>query len=209
MSNFVAVVFGDRMGVGQGLQVLGELHQSGRITRHGCAIVQRSQAGHLCVERGHEHARVGLGVERLVSGLSGLFAARAGAPGEGTAAVQGYRELLRSEVSERFVADIQRELVPGKLAIMLELSEEALTHLDTRMRGLGGTIVRERWEEFLDDLIGELLRSRNGERAAGIETRGHRDARARGVVMARRRLEGPSARTARASILAEVRGSRA
>lgn len=167
MSNFVAVVFGDRIGVSQGLRALDELHQSGRITRHGCAVVHRFPTGALAVERGHERARVGLGVERLVSGLSGLFASHADAPEASTPRRQDHRELLRTEVSERFVEDIQRELMPGKLAIVIELSEEAVTHLDTHMRGLGGVVVRECWDEFLDDLIRELLRSRNGEPAVG------------------------------------------
>jgi uncharacterized membrane-anchored protein YhcB (DUF1043 family) len=54
-------------------------------------------------------------------------------------------------VSSEFIETIGKELAPGKAAVIAEISEEWVMPLDSRMQALGGVVIREWRDDFIDE----------------------------------------------------------
>ncbi len=165
MSKFVFIVFPDEAKAYEGVRALNELHREGSVTLYSNAVVQRDPQGHFSVKQKQTEGPIGTGVGALVGGLIGLFAGPVGlAAGLGGGTVLGaLRDLLNMGLSDEFLETVARELTPGKSAVVAEVSEEWVTPLDTRMEALGGTVVREMREDFIDGEIEKRVADHKSE----------------------------------------------
>ena len=155
MSTFAVVVFPDERRAYEGLHALEVLHEEGSVTVYSTAIVERRADGTVDVKQETEPGAVGFGVGALVGALIGPFGGLAGAAA-GLAAgalLGGWRDHLHAEVTDEFLESVARELVPGRFAVVAEISEEWLTPLDTRMAALGGTAVRAWRQDFVEEFF--------------------------------------------------------
>lgn len=155
MSKFVVITFPDEKKAYEGVRSLKELHAEGSLTLYSSSVVQRDSHGMLSVKDKDSEGPIGIGVGALVGGLIGLFAGPVGVAvgiGGGTA-LGALRDLFNLGVSDDFVDSVTRELAPGKTAIVAEVSEEWVTPLDTRMEALGGTLVRQVRDDFIDEQL--------------------------------------------------------
>jgi hypothetical protein len=66
-------------------------------------------------------------------------------------------DILNFGVGEEFIAQVSKELTPGKCAVIAELAETWTTPLDTRMEAVGGTVLRTRRADFEDEQIAKEL----------------------------------------------------
>ena len=175
MSKFVFTVFPDEAKAYEGVRALKALHLEGSVTLYSHAVVQRDAQGVFSVKEKQTEGPIGTGVGALVGGLIGLFGGPVGlAVGLGGGTVLGaLRDLLNMGLSNEFLETVSRELTPGRTAVVAEVSEEWVTPLDTRMEALGGSVVREMREDFIDGEIEKriadlkwVVARRKAERAA-------------------------------------------
>jgi gas vesicle protein len=98
--------------------------------------------------------------------LVGVFAGPVGfavgmAAGGVTGAVGGF---VHAEVSDEFLEDIAKRMMPNTYAVLAEVSETWTAPIDTRMEALGGQVLREQ----RGDVIGDILEKRAEERHARL-----------------------------------------
>jgi len=155
MTNFICIIFpGDRPAF-EALRVLDAMHATGMITLFSHAVVQREDDGVLTMKERRTDDPVATGIGALVGGLVGMFAGPVGiAVGLTAGTVLGAsRDLFSLGVSDEFLHTITRELAPGKTALVAEIAEDWKEPLDERMRALGGVLVREARDDFIDDEV--------------------------------------------------------
>ncbi len=158
MSEYVVAIFSDEGKARKGLQVLEELHEDGRVTLYGTILVRRDTSGELAIELRGDDGPARAGVGSLLGGLVGLFGAHDNA---------FWREHLRTEVSDDFVSDLVRELVPGRHAVIAEVACETSALIDGPMEELGATVLRQ----VRYDLGDEQLEQSVGASAAQLAER--------------------------------------
>ena len=157
MSRYIGVIFPDEAKADEGSRVLKDLHAEGGITLSEMSVVAKDATGTLSEklserlsERLSEKKSVDEGSAlaggALIGGLAGLpggpFAVVIGATGG--ALVGGAADLISVGDFTNFFDRVSRGLPPGNTAVVAEVTEHSATSLcDTRMRAIGGTIVRE------------------------------------------------------------------
>lgn len=156
MSNFVIAIFSDELSAQAGSLAVVDLHRETNATCYGTAIVGLGATGGLVVSRPTDQGSIPLGVGALVDGLVELFDPAFGASaldGSSARMEEGARDYLRTVVSDETLANFERELTPGKFAVVVEMSEELAATCATRMHELGGIIVRVTRENSTADLV--------------------------------------------------------
>lgn len=155
MSTFTVMVFEDEKKAYQGLHALQELQAEGGLTVWGTDVVQRAADGRLSIVKSDDAGPLGTGLGALTGGLVGLFGGPIGAAvGAAVGAVAGsVGDLVNLGVSEEFLTTVERELAPGKFALIAEVSEEWIVPLDTRMEEHGAKVVREDRLTFAEDAL--------------------------------------------------------
>lgn len=153
MSRYIGVIFPDEAKADEGSRVLKDLHAEGGITLSEMSVVAKDATGTLSEklsERLSEKKSVDEGSAlaggALIGGLAGLpggpFAVVIGAIGG--ALVGGAADLINVGDFTNFFDRVSRDLPPGNTAVVAEVTEHSGTSLcETRMRAIGGTIVRE------------------------------------------------------------------
>jgi uncharacterized membrane protein len=169
MSKFVVAVFPDEAKAYEGTRALRELHGEGSVSVYGTVVVARGADGKLAIKERRDQGPVGLGIGALLGGLVGMLGGPAGviAGAAGGGLVGGWRDYLEAGVSDEFLEVVGRELTPGKVAIVAEVSEEWTAPLDTRMEALGARVVRE-WRS---DVAAELFERRAKAQRAEFDQR--------------------------------------
>ncbi len=175
MSTFAVIVLRDERRAYECLRALEVLHEEGSVTVYSTAVVERRAGGTVEVKQETEPGAVGFGVGALVGALVGPFGGPVGAAA-GLAAgalLGGWRDHLHAEVTDEFLESVARELVPGRFAVVAEISEEWLTPLDARMAALGGKVVRAWRQDFVEEFFAKRadawkakLEERRANRAA-------------------------------------------
>ena len=165
MSTFVVSVFPSEAKAYEGIHVFKELHGEGSITLYDSVVVERQADGTLATKERAPTGGLMTGVGALLGALVGLFGGPAGAligAAAGTA-VGGSAAILRGDVSDEFLEDVAKQMKPGDFAVLAEVSERWTGPIDTRMRELGGTVLRERRGDVIDDLMERRATSHKAE----------------------------------------------
>jgi uncharacterized membrane protein len=167
MNQFLVVIFPDEKKAYEGLRALKELDAQATLTLYSNAVIGRDGEGWLRVKERQMDGPLGAGVGALVGGLVGLLAGPAGAAiGLGAGGGLGaLRDLFNLGVSDDFLQSISRELAPGKAAIVAEVEEEWVSPLDARMESLGGLVIREWRDDFVDEQLARWIGERKAELA--------------------------------------------
>ncbi len=171
MSKFVVVVLPNEKNAYEALHAIEELHKEGTVTFYAGTVVERKADGKLDVKKAVDEGPLGLGLGSVVGGLVGLFGGPVGgAIGLATGGFVGaFRDVLHAGVSDDFIETVTTELQPGKFAVIAEVSEDWLTPIDIKMEALGGTVVREYRDDFVEDRIekhADAMRSEIEQRKA-------------------------------------------
>jgi len=167
MSKFALVVFADEKRAYEGLHVLQELHAEGSLTVWGTDVLQRDAGGKLTIVKRDDQGPVGTALGALAGGLVGLFGGPVGAVvGVAVgAAAGGVGDLVHLGVSDDFLVAVERDLAPGKFAVIAEISEEWVVPLDARMEELGAKVVREDRVVFAEDALEKRVNARKARLA--------------------------------------------
>lgn len=167
MSSFALMVFADEKKAYEGLHALQQLHAEGSLTVWGTGVLHRDAGGKVALVKGEDEGPVGTGLGALAGGLVGLFGGPVGAVvGVAVgAAAGGVRDLVHLGVSDEFLTAVERDLAPGKFAVIAEVSEEWVVPLDTRMEALGAKVVREDRLTFAEDALEKRVNARKARLA--------------------------------------------
>lgn len=155
MSKFVVVVVPDEKKAFEALKAIKDLHNDGIVTLYDAAVAQRNSDGKLEVKQSPEEGPLGLAVGSLVGGMLGIFGGPAGAAvGLASGSILGsWRDYMHAGVGEDFLDKISTDMKPGDFAVITEMSEDWVTPVDTKAEALGGKVIREYREDFIDDQI--------------------------------------------------------
>ena len=162
MSQFAVVVFEDEKKAYEGLHALQELHAEGSLTVWGTDVLRRDADGRVTILKRDDQGPLGTGLGTMAGGLVGLFGGPVGAVvGMAVGATAGgVGDLVHVGVSEEFLAAVERDLAPGKFAVIAEIVEESVVPLDTQMEELGAKVVREDRVAFEADLVEKRVSAR-------------------------------------------------
>ena len=173
MDKFIAIVFPDENKAYEGIKALKELEFDGSISLYGTAVIKRQKDGSVATKDTETEGPVGTALGALVGGLLGVLGGPIGAS-LGIAAgavVGGARDLFELGVSKEFLDSFSGALSAGKTAVLAEVSEEWVTPLDTRMAALGGTVMREPRNDFIEYDIHRRIEAQKAELAQRREER--------------------------------------
>jgi uncharacterized membrane protein len=168
MSKFAVAVFEDEKKAYEGLHALQELHAEGSLTVWGMAVLRRDAEGRATIIKRDDQGPLGTGLGTLAGGLVGLFGGPVGAlVGMAVGATAGgVGDLLHLGVSEEFLAAVERDLAPGKFAVIAEIDEEWVVPLDSRVEELGAkVVVREDRLIFAEDALEKRVNARKARLA--------------------------------------------
>ena len=162
MSKFAVVVFEDEKKAYEGLHALQELHAEGSLTVWGTDILRRDAERRVSIVKRDDQGPLGTGLGMLAGGLVGLFGGPVGAVvGMAVGATAGgVGDLVHLGLSEEFLAAVERDLAPGKFAVIAEIDEEWVVPLDSRMEELGAKVVREERLAFAEDALEKRANAR-------------------------------------------------
>ncbi len=167
MSTFAVIVFPDEKKAYEGLHALQDLHAEASLTVWGTDVLRRDPDGRLSIVKRDDQGPLGTGLGALAGGLIGLFGGPIGAAvGVAVGATAGgVGDLVHFGVSEEFLTAIERDLAPGKFAVIAEIDEEWVVPLDSRMEQLGAKVVREDRLTFAEDTLEKRVNARKARLA--------------------------------------------
>lgn len=144
MDRMLVVVFDSESKASKGREALLLLDREGSITVYASAVVAKHADGTVTVKQRDDTGPRGILAGTSVGALIGLLGGPAGlAIGAGVGLVAGViANLHRVSVGEDFIDDVDKVLLPNRVAVVAEIEEEWTTPVDDRMETIGGTIFR-------------------------------------------------------------------
>jgi len=190
----LVVVFENEDKAIEGSHVLRGLDGDGFIAVYDAAIISKNADGTTSVKHGGEYRALetltGVAVGSLIGLLVGPLGVLGGALGAATGAVGGtlvgaLSDFENIRVGSDFIADVAKEIVPGKAALVAEIEEEEITPVDESMETLGGHVLRrslhelkhEENEQDIATLKAEIEHSKAEHAAARAERKAKLEAR--------------------------------
>ena len=150
MEKMLVVVFDNETKAYEGSRVLSQLDFEGSITIHAEAVISKNADGTVTVKQGEGDYPVRTVGGTAIGSLIGLLGGPAGlAFGALAGTMAGsVADLFAAGVDSDFLAEASNVLIPGKYAIVADISEEWVTPVDARMEALNGFVFRTARESF-------------------------------------------------------------
>jgi len=167
MNRVIFVGFDTEQKAYEGDRALHDMHRDGTLTLYNDAVVVKERGGNVAVRRAPDAEPVGAFGGMLTGGLIGLLGGPVGAAvglGAGTLIGAAF-DLTKEGVDRDFVEDAGARLEPGKAAVIAEIDEQWQVPLDTRMEGLGGTLVRRTQTQIEDAYLEREIETAQNELA--------------------------------------------
>jgi len=155
MEKILVVVFENEQRAAEGSEALQALHNDGTITLYDKAVIAKDAQGNAAVKQPPQETPIGSIVGLTTGALLGMIGGPVGmALGAGIGTVGGMiTDLWVLGVGEDFLAEVQRELKPGKAAVVAEVWEDWVIPVDTRMERAGGHVMRRTVSEVRHAVI--------------------------------------------------------
>ena len=190
MNRVIFVGFDTEQKAYEGDRALQDMHRDGTLTLYNDAVVVKEAGGKVAVRRAPGAEPVGTFGGMLTGGLIGLLGGPVGAAvglGAGTLIGAAF-DLTKEGVDQDFVEDAGARLEPGEVAVIAEIDEQWQVPLDTRMEGLGGTLVRRTQTQIEDAYLEREIETAQKE-LAGLESETVAEVTAMQTEKARKRAE--------------------
>ncbi len=149
MDRVLVVVFDNETKAYEGKKALLQLDGEGSITVYDSAVLAKNADGSASVKQGHHPGPVGTLFGTFLGSVIGLLGGPVGM-GIGAAAglaAGGTVDLHHMRVGNDFIDDVNKALLPNKVAVVADIDEEWTTPVDTRMEPLGGIVFRRSLSE--------------------------------------------------------------
>lgn len=155
MDKMLVAVFDTESKAYEGSRILKQLDAEGSISLYATAVVAKDAGGKVTVKQVTEEGPLGTTAGLFAGSLLGLLGGPVGvAVGVGVGTLGGaLYDLARVGVGDDFLAEVERQLQPGKCAVVAEIWEEWVMPVDTRLEAAGGTVLRRARDEVVDAQI--------------------------------------------------------
>lgn len=162
MDRMVVITLDDEKTAYAATKALKQLHDEGSIALYAAAVVAKDPAGKVSIKEAADEGPLGTAVGMLSGTLVGILGAAAGAGPAGPVVALGMSagtligamaDLTDLGIDSDFLDDVNRELAPGKVAVVAECYETWMTPIDSRMEELGGEVLRRYRADYVDELI--------------------------------------------------------
>lgn len=152
MNKMLITMFDNPTAAEAGLHALRRLHSEGDITLYATGVIAKDLAGVVNVQSAIDRDPVGASTGMAVGSLIGLLGGPLGLLlGASTGAVVGtLRDYWVVGVGLDFIDTVERQMTPGKVAVVAEVDEEWVTPVDVAMAELNGTVFRRARSETLE-----------------------------------------------------------
>jgi uncharacterized membrane protein len=144
MNRMLVVIFDSETKANEGVRAMRQLHAEGGITVYGIGVIARGAAGKVEIKEAMGQGGMGIGMGLAVGSLIGLLAGPVGlVVGAVTGTIAGaVRDFWVAGVGLDFLEQAERDLAPGKVAVIAEVEEEWTVPVDSQMETLGGVVFR-------------------------------------------------------------------
>jgi len=165
MEKMLIVVFDDERKAYEGSHALKQLDTEGSITIHAESVITKDAGGKVNVEQADGDFPVRTIGGTAIGSLIGLLGGPVGLGiGAAAGALAGsIADLGVAGVDTDFLDSAAAALKPGKYAVVVDLSEEWVTPVDTRMEALGGTVLRTPRRAFESEQRAKDIAARRAE----------------------------------------------
>jgi uncharacterized membrane protein len=157
MDRMLVVVFDNESKAYEGKKALLQLDREGSIGLYGYAVIAKNSDGTTTVKQSDDYGPLGTLAGTAVGSLIGLLAGPAGlAVGAVVGLTAGATvDLHEARISDDFVDDVTKVLLPNKVAVVAEIEEDWTTPVDTRMEEIGGLVFRRALSDVEDTVDDE------------------------------------------------------
>jgi len=155
VDKMMVAVFDSERKAYEGSKALKELHDEGSITLYAGAVIAKDAGGKVTVKEVADEGPLGTAVGLVTGSLIGLLGGPVGvAIGAYVGSFGGLLfDLVNVGVGEDFLAEVEKQLQPGKTAVVAELGEDWSMPVDARMEAAGGVVLRRGLGDVQDALI--------------------------------------------------------
>lgn len=163
MDRMLVVVFDNENKAYEGKKALHQLDDEGSISAFAYAVLAKNADGSATVKQGDDVGPLGTLLATSFGTLIGVLGGPAGmAVGAAAGMAAGSSlDLNNLRVGSDFIDDVQKVLLPNKVALIAEIEEDWTTPVDTRMEAIGGTVFRR--------ALSEVTQTANEEEIAAMK----------------------------------------
>jgi len=149
MDRMLVVVFDNETKAYEGEKALLQLDAEGSISIYAHAVVAKQADGTVKVKQEGDPGPIGTLLGTMLGSLIGLLGGPVGAAiGAASGfAVGGVADLNNIRIGQDFIDDVNKQLLPNKVAVVAEIEEDWTTPVDTRMEPIGGVVFRRALSE--------------------------------------------------------------
>jgi uncharacterized membrane protein len=149
MDRMLVVVFDTETKAYEGKNSLLQMDDDGSISVYAHAVLAKHADGSATQIQGDDSGPIGTLVGTELGALIGILG---GPTGLAIGAVVGLlaggtADVHNARIGDDFIADVTRELLPNKFAVVAEIEEDSTTPVDIRMEGIGGIVFRRALSE--------------------------------------------------------------
>lgn len=167
MDRVLVVVFDNESKAYEGRKALLQLDGEGAISVYGYAVVAKDSDGTTTVKQSDDYGPLGTLTGTALGSLLGLLGGPAGlAIGATIGLTAGATvDLHKARISDDFIDDVTKVLLPNRVAVVAEIEEDWTTPLDTRMEAIGGIVFRRALSDVEDTIHDEDVAAIKADRA--------------------------------------------
>ena len=149
MDRMLVVVFDNETKAYEGKKALLQLDGEGSISVYAYAVLAKHADGTATVKQGDDSGPIGTLLGTSFGSLIGLLGGPVGLAIGASAglAVGAAADLNNARIGEDFIDDVNKMLVPNRVAVVAEIEEDWTTPVDTRMEAIGGSVFRRALSE--------------------------------------------------------------
>lgn len=152
MDRMLVVVFDNESKAYEGKQALLQLDGEGSISVYAYSVLAKGSDGKATIKQGDDSGPLGTLVGTSLGSLIGLLGGPAGLAVGAAAGMLGgaTADLDNARIGSDFIDDVNKVLLPNRVALVAEIEEEWATPVDTRMEAIGGKVFRRALSEATD-----------------------------------------------------------
>ena len=152
MNKMLIAIFDNQTAADAGLQALRALHTAGDITLYATGVLMKDAAGAISVKKPLDSSAAGTVTGLAVGGMIGLLGGPVGlAIGAATGTLAGaVRDFWVAGVGLDFIEQAEKQLLPGKVALVAEIEEEWIVPVDVALEAAGGRVMRRSRNELAE-----------------------------------------------------------
>jgi len=167
MDRMLVVVFDNETKAYEGKKALMQLDAEGSISVYAYAVLSKHADGSATIKQGDDTGPLGTLVGTSLGSLIGLLGGPVGvAIGAASGfAIGGVADLNNARIGVDFIDDVNKQLLPNKVAVVAEIEEDWTTPVDTRMEPIGGIVFRRALADVKHEIHEENVKAMKADLA--------------------------------------------